>query len=213
MRRLHYIILGVLLLAAFGTFFVFSQSRTTGNVVECNAPSVLIDGVCCVDSDSDFVCDVPEENVSAENSDVTVAETSEQTYPSFKARLYLLKDVLASESYLPENPEKISSFILSDDKTSLADGKKYYGKHSLYTYLDGVYNEEVDCSIEEYYNDTVLSNRFTVEIPAGQRSQVTNVGYEFVGTPSKVRYDLTCVGFNSKIEWKDSYTYDLVVEN
>jgi len=204
MRRLNYILIAVAVLAVFVTFFFFSQSRSTGNVVECNAPSVFIDGVCCMDSDSDFVCDAPEENVSVENS--TVAETPEVEYKSFKARMYLSPEVLASESNLPENPEKISRFTLV--RTDFSNGKKYYGKYSLYTYLDGVYNEDVRCDIEEYYGSE-LSERFSVEILAGQKSQVKSVGYAFDETPDRVRYDLTCIGFNGGKKWKDSYIYDL----
>ena len=210
MRRIHYILIAVAVLSIFIIIFSFNKSETTGNVVdECNAPSVLIDEVCCLDSDADEVCDAPEEVVLEETP--TPVEALETEYSSFKAKLYLSGDILASETALPQDSEKISQFVL--DKTVLSGGKEYYGKYYLYTYLDQVYNEDVMCNIEEYYG-AVLSDKFSAEILAGQKTHLTEfIGYEVQGTPDRVRYDMTCVGFNSRIEWKDSYAYDLVVKN
>lgn len=209
MKRLTYLLIAVAVVSVFAIVFFFNQSRTTGNVVECNAPSVLIEDVCCLDSNADGVCDVPEETAPTESPTPAVAPETE--YSSFKARFYLGKDVLVSENSLSQNPEKISQFVL--DKTVLSDGKEYYGKYYLYTYLDDVYNEDIMCNIEEYYG-TVLSDKFSAEILAGQKTHITEfIGYEVQGTPSRVRYDMDCVGFKSRIEWKDSYAYDLVVKS
>ncbi|MEK6760411.1 MAG: hypothetical protein AABX93_00650 [Nanoarchaeota archaeon] len=208
MRRIHYILIAAAVLSVLVIMFAFNKTETTGDVVDCSAPNALIDGVCCLDADADSVCDVPEEVADGEN---VVAEETGTEYAGFKAMMYLSSDVLASETAFPEDPEKMSSLALDKDKTELADGKKFYGKYYIYTYLDGSYNENIICNIDEYYG-TVLSDKFLVEVPAGQKFQTTSVGYEFEGTPSKVRYDLSCVGFDSRLEWKDSYTYDLVEE-
>ena len=130
MRRLHYILIAVAVLSVFVIMFAFNKTETTGDVIDCSAPSTLIDGVCCLDSDLDSVCDAPEEVAVGEN---VAAEEPEVEYAVFKAMMYLSSDVLASESAFPQNPEKMSSLVLDKDKTELADGKKFYGKYYIYT--------------------------------------------------------------------------------
>lgn len=216
MRRLHYILIAVAVLSVFAIILSLNNSRTTGNVVGCNAPSLLINGTCCTDLNSDGACDVPKEtaktattpetSVPAETS--TPTETPETQYENFEARMYLSAEPIDSENALPGNPPKESQFGLSKNYSG-NDGKKYYGKFYLYTYLDGTYDENVLCDVKEYYDD-VSSDEFSVGIAAGQKFGETDVGYEFDGTPSQVRYDMVCTGSDSGIEWEDSYTYNLV---
>jgi len=215
MKRLHYILIGLAVLSLFVIIFSLNQSKTTGNVIGCNAPSILIEGVCCTDLNSDGACDVPKKSASTPVTETPVptevpetqTEVSETQYKNFEARMYLSADVIDSENALPGNPSKESQFVLG--KTYLVGEKKYYGKFSLYTYLDGIYDENVICSVNEYYDD-VSNPSFSVGIAAGQKFGVTDVGYEFDGTPSKVRYDMTCTGSDSGKSFEDSYTYNLV---
>ncbi len=186
MRRRNYFIIAAVVIILIGIIFISNSSKPTGNVIEKNVTAIA--------------------NITAVEN--TTANSTVPEYKPYKVRLYLSDQVLANESTLPKNPDKINQLTLGAIASS--NGKQYYGPFTLYTYLDGAYNEDISCRIEEYYDNT-LSDRFSAEFITGQKTHLTNIiGYEVQGTPDKVRYDITCTGFESRIEWKDSYTFGLV---
>jgi len=203
MRRRNYFIIAVVVIVVIGFIFFSNSSKSTGHVI-------------CVDKNSNNICDDKEKNVTATANitavENTTANSTASEYKPYKVKLFLTEQPLANESTLPENPDKIS--VLTLGKIALSDGKQYYGPYTLYTYLDGVYNEDISCKVEEFYDNIISGgkSKYLADFAAGQQTHTTNIiGYEMQGTPNEVKYSIDCTGVESGITFKDdSYTVDLI---
>ena len=189
MRKRTYFIIAAVVVIIIAAVFFSNSSKSTGNVVEKNVTATA--------------------NITAVEN--TTANSTVPEYKSFKVKLFLTEQPLADESALPVNSP--SPITLTLGKIASSNGKQYYGPYTLYTYLDGVYNEGISCKIEEYY-DNVFSpgGKYLSDFAAGQQTHTTNIiGYEMQGTPNEVKYSIDCTGVDSGITFRDdSYTIDLV---
>lgn len=176
----------------------YSPGDKNKNNVVCNYPYIQVGSECCLDEDSNSICDKDEE----------------ATYDNYKVLLHITSDDLNyNVKELPRSPSKIGNYYLYD--TVNDNGEEFYGYEMLYLYTqdfkDNIYLEDLEenirCEVIEYY-DNVLSDKFTLELSYGIASQT--MGYSVDKSPSEVRYEINCRGSESNIEFKDNYKFSMI---
>ncbi|PIR39934.1 MAG: hypothetical protein COV33_02565 [Candidatus Zambryskibacteria bacterium CG10_big_fil_rev_8_21_14_0_10_34_34] len=192
-NNLWYIIGGVVIVVLVLWIIL---ANTGGEKVVCNSPYIQVGQSCCLDQNYNQICDNE--------------EVKESPYKNYEVKLYLDRGQDNINNYL-SNPEQIPSFgkmssVYLYGNTTENGVEYFYGPYTMYLYSD--YTEErISCDIEEYY-DNKLNLKFNIVLSYGP--SFTNIGYEQINTPSRVRYDLDCKGMESGIEYTDTYNFNLI---
>jgi len=203
-NNIGYIIGGVVIVIL--VLWIIIANSGSSNEVTCNSPYIKVGTSCCLDQNSNGVCDSDEQpaQIQYQNFKVGVSLIDSETHIVDPATQFLLF------------PVKNSILPLSDSRQTQVDkGIQAYNTYNLYLY---VYNdtslisnkEEINCNIEEYYGGVLQSKISGTIYKFSQWGYIPGVYYEKNNTPDKVRYDLDCKGFESGKEYKDTYNFDLI---
>ena len=225
-----YIVGGIILAILIGMII---SDLTNKNKVTCNSPYIKVGTSCCLDQNSNNVCDndetivEPEENVWKFNGfKVYGGEEEEFLKCYYKDGFYSEGggSLVYNYDYLYDlSPRNIKMSLKKTDKedNSYINYDNYYKHAIIAVYTD--YNQEefglieperVTCEVEEYYNgifSEVQTNNFKLysELGDDKYGYVAYYGYKANDKPSEAKYVISCKGDESGNEIKRTFTFNI----
>jgi hypothetical protein len=190
----------IALLGIAAVFLVVLVSGCSTTQIACNPPYIVKGSGCCLDQNSNAICDSDESTVPV------------KVYGAYQVKMYI-QDLVPQADFwqrLPPSPPRhydVYQIFNYETNQSLYDGGWLY----LYThYLE----EPVTCTVKVYYDSVfyrqiatvTLVKRYEVENMSGTVIQIL---FEKANTPLQVRYDIACQGDESGITFDDAYAIGL----
>jgi hypothetical protein len=192
-------------LPLFGVFLILLVSGCT-QVPVCNPPYIIKGSQCCLDQNSNAICDSDE--AGANPPPETQAP---KNYSSYDVKMYIQQDSPDPDSWSKLPPSPFRNY----------DGYQIFSYPQDPAYYDGGwlllytrYTEEpIECLVKESH-DSVFSIQTAVKLtPKGYSGNVSGVSIRALfstdSTPRFVRYEIDCRGDQSGITFKDAYVVGL----
>ena len=183
---------------------VLASGCTQGPI--CGPPFIIKGSDCCLDQNSNGICDVDEAGGNQSN-----VNPAQKNYTSYEVKMYI-QDVDNESTFwhkLPASPPKnYEAYQIFDYEQN----QSYYDAGWLYIYTR--YQEEpVMCLLKEYH-DSVFYDQTVVKLDKRPEAQELNGAsaqalFLKASVPRFVRYDIDCRGSESGITFKDAYLVGL----
>ena len=217
------VIVGIIIIGV--VYFSIKITKPKGPV--CNAPYIQVGTVCCLDQDSNMICDKDEEQKDWEFSDFKVYGTTAQEYGD---------GMEINFEYLSKTKLSPTTIQLSLKQKDLNTGTlrqcKYYSGAYLILVTEipvEFYNnnepEKVFCEVEEYYNNK-FNEKVTTEFDRTERLEGEDYSifspdlkygygkfihpeYEVENKPSQVKYIISCEGGQSHNKASKTFIFNI----
>ncbi|MBS3162739.1 hypothetical protein J4467_02340 [Candidatus Woesearchaeota archaeon] len=201
------------------------------NEITCNAPYILVGESCCLDSNSNSICDSDEiitettkseENIipwNSENMMVDGGTTDEFTICSGGFMVYSNIENLENKN---SNNIQLSLFKqYYGEPEGYGIEKDNYGGVVLFVYtlndldyFEGIEYEGVTCKEEEYYDDELneintFHFRYDYVLPKDKYGLYLELEYEKDKMPKEAKYIITCKGNESGKEAIKTFRFNI----
>ena len=180
---------------------VLAVSGCTQQQVTCDPPYMVKGSNCCLDQDSNNICDSDEAGIPG-GPDII------KNYGPYQVKMYISQQSPEPDSWsrlLPPNPAKYM------------DGYQIYNNPQNMTHYDGgwfiLYTsytvETITCLVKEYHDTDFYSQQSVRLTKRGLDGNVSGVSiralFDKGNTPRDLRYDIDCAGDESAIGFQDGY--------
>lgn len=202
--------------------FILTSNNNSQNEITCNSPYIKVGNSCCLDENSNNICDKDEEVEEEANiwelnrfsvDGGTLKDFIVCVSPGFK---YDFSNLRSTSS---ENIEMALFHQYAGEPPGYGRLNEYYRTAVLVVYTD--YNtdfydryEGVTCEVEEYYDgdfNEVNTYKFSsgFPLPVDKYGFRMELFYSQNDKPSEVKYIISCVGDESGNEFKRTFRFNI----
>lgn len=222
-KGMWYVIVGVVVFVVF-LIFIFALVDNGDDNVVCYSPYIQVGEGCCLDTNSNSICD-NEEVIEEEknlweldgfNMDGGIAEDFMICYEGGGGTVYNFNSKYLRNIVIKNIEMSLKKYDMTDYTKSVIYEHNNYENAVLIVYTDYDLNfydeyEGVTCEVEEHYDgdfNEVSTKKFGYVSKGAYGFSIT-IWYEVEKKPSEAKYVISCKGDESGKEFKRTFKFNI----